>query len=314
MKISVVIPIYNESKNIPILFEQIQKALAGGYPDHEVIAINDGSRDDSWNMIRSCALKNQHIKGINFRYNSGQTAALSAGISTASGDIIVPIDSDLENDPADIPKLISKLGEGFDVVSGWRKDRWGGSALTRKLPSIIANWLISKVTELKLHDYGCTLKAYKREIIADVQLYGEMHRFIPAYAFWKGARVTEMPVNYRERIHGASNYGISRTFHVLLDLVFIKFLAKYMNRPIHFFGGIGFTSFLIGILAFGVAIVLKLFSIRDFVQTPLPVFSTLLIIIGVQMIVMGVLAEMIMRTYYESQKKMPYSIQERINF
>jgi dolichol-phosphate mannosyltransferase len=202
------------------------------------------------------------------------------------------------------------------VVSGWRKDRWNGGFVTRmkrRLPSACANWLISKITKVKLHDYGCIMKVYKADVLKGVALYGEMHRFIPAYAYWQGARVTEIPVNYQPRKFGVSNYGIGRTFRVLLDLVVIKFLSKYMNRPIHFFGGIGFISLTAGIVSGLLALILKIAHIRDFVQTPLPIFSALFIIVGVQLIAMGIIAEMVMRTYYESQGKKPYSISEVIN-
>ncbi len=313
MKISVVTPIYNEAKNIPILLKELSEVLAQMDNNYEIIAVNDGSTDDSFEILSKIAKDDTHIKVIDFRVNSGQTAAISAGIENAIGDLIIPIDSDLENDPKDIPKLISKINDGFDVVSGWRQDRWKGKFLTRKLPSICANWIISKITGLPLHDYGCILKAYKREVIEHTNLYGEMHRFIPAYAFWRGAKVTEVKVNQRQRIHGRSNYGFGRTFKVILDLVVIRFLDKYMNKPMHFFGGIGFMSLILGVIAGLSAIFLKIAHSRDFVETPLPTFSALLVIVGVQLIVMGIIAEILMRTYYESQGKKPYIIREKIN-
>lgn len=313
MKISVVTPIYNEAKNIPILFGEINQILIDMKVDYEIIAVDDGSKDDSFAVLKNLAQNDARIKVIRFAVNRGQTAALAAGIEHAIGDLIVPIDSDLENDPHDIPRLIAKLSEGYDVVSGWRKNRWRGNFLTRKLPSVIANLLISKITGVYLHDYGCILKVYKREVIESVQLYGEMHRFIPAYASWMGARVTELAVNQRQRIHGKSNYGFGRIFRVLLDLIVIKFLDSYMNKPMHFFGGLGFVSLLLG-LFFGItSIVLKIFHIRDFVTTPLPIFSALFIIVGVQMLAMGIIAEILMRTYYESQGKKVYSIKESCN-
>lgn len=312
MKISVVIPVYNEAPALPELFSRIASALSA--VSYEIIAVNDGSRDDSWDVLRKLAEKDPRVKAVNFGRNAGQTAALSAGIARATGDVVMPIDSDLENDPADMVRLLQKLEEGYDVVSGWRKDRWADSALSRRLPSHVANWLISKITGVHLHDYGCTLKAYRRDVLMGVQLYGEMHRFIPAYASWKGARVTEIPVSYVPRPYGVSNYGISRTFRVLLDLVLIKFLTKYMNRPIHFFGGIGFLSLLFGTLFALVAVGLKLAGLRSFVATPLPIFSALFVIVGVQLIAMGVVAEMVMRTYYESQGKTPYQVKETVNF
>ncbi len=313
MKLSVVVPIYNESGNLEKLFQELLSVLKSNNFDYEIIAINDGSSDNSAYILKNIAKNNRKIKIIDFNSNSGQTAAISAGIDYSSGDVVIPIDSDLENDPSDILRLVAKINEGYDVVSGWRQGRWRGSFLTRKIPSMSANFLISKITGIKLHDYGCTLKAYKRDAIVGVRLYGEMHRFIPAYASWKGARVAEIPVNYRSRIYGRSNYGISRTFNVILDLVVIRFLDKYMNRPIHFFGGIGFVSLFLGFLAGFGAIILKILDLRDFVETPLPIFSALFIIVGVQMIIMGVMAEILMRTYYESQNKRPYNIKEKIN-
>ena len=309
--LSVILPIYNEAPGIPELFKEIQEALAAF--DYEIIAVNDGSKDDSFEVLKAQAAKDERIKVINFRRNYGQTAAINAGIQFAKGDIVVLMDSDLENRPSDIPMLIDKLNEGYDVVSGWRKDRWKGEFLRRKLPSLLANKLISKVSGVKLHDYGCTLKAYRKEVISDVKLYGQMHRFIPVYSKWLGGKVTEVSVNYQARKYGNSNYGISRTFRVLLDLVLIKFLDKYMQRPIHFFGGLGFMSFLLGTLVFIWALYYKLTGLKDFVETPLPILTAMLFIIGVLMILMGVIAEMLMRTYYESQNKFPFSIKDKIN-
>lgn len=313
MKISVVTPVYNEAKNIPILVEELEEVLAKLTLHYEIIAVNDGSTDETEDVLKESAKKNPRIKVINFQVNKGQTSALSAGIDAADGDIIITLDSDLENDPKDIPALLEKINEGFDVVSGWRKDRWKGQFLSRKLPSVIANWFISKITGIRLHDYGCILKAYKAKVLENTNLYGEMHRFIPAYAYWRGARVTEIVVNQRKRIHGRSNYGMGRIFKVLLDLIVIKFLDRYMNRPMHFFGGIGFISLGLGIVAGLLSIFLKLAHSRDFVETPLPTFSALLLIIGVQLIVMGIIAEILMRTYYESQNKKPYIIKDKIN-
>lgn len=280
--------------------------------DYEIIAVNDGSTDDSFDILKDLS-SDHHVKVINFSLNYGQTAALLAGIDNAKGDIIISIDSDLENDANDIPKMIEKISEGYDVVSGWRRKRWKGKWITRKLPSICANWLISKITGLKLHDYGCILKAYKKESILGVKLYGEMHRFIASYALLSGAKITEVEVNYRSRLHGKSNYGLSRIFRVLLDLVVVKFLQKYMDKPMHFFGGIGFLTLFCGIIAGLGALALRLLGIVHLVETPLPTFSALLIIVGVQFILMGILAEMLMRIYYESQDKKPYRIREKIN-
>jgi len=312
MDLSIVLPVYNEEKNIDPLFEELEAVLSKLNKEFEVIAVNDGSRDDSLKRLKAHS-KKAHIKIINFSANAGQTAALMAGIDHAKGDIIITMDSDLENDPKDIPRLLKKMDEGYDVVSGWRRNRWKGKFFRRKLPSISANWLISIITGVKLHDYGCILKAYKRDTIEGVRLYGEMHRFVPAYASWHGAKVTEIEVNHRPRIHGKSNYGLGRIYRVLLDLLVFKFLHKYMDKPIHFFGGIGFVSFALGTLAGLSAVALKIFQLRDFVATPLPVFSALMLIVGVQLIVMGILAEMVMRVYYEGQSKKPYTIKEKVN-
>lgn len=311
MKISVITPIYNEEDNIKQLFNEIADAL-NGY-DYEIIGVNDGSNDKSGEILNKIAAGSPRIKAIHFAGNYGQTAAIVCGIEHATGNIIVPIDSDLENDPMDILKLIDKLNEGYDVVSGWRKDRWRNQRITRRIPSSIANKVISSVTGLKLNDYGCTLKVYKREVIENVPLYGEMHRFIPAYAHWKKAKVGEIEISFRPRKSGKSSYGMSRIFKVLLDLVVIKFLNKYMTRPMHFFGGAGFAVFFLGMLAGIASIALKVLGIRDFVSTPLPILTALLVMVGVQLVAMGVVAEMIMRTYFEARGKKPYHIKEKIN-
>lgn len=314
MKISIILPIKNEEKNIPLIYAEIMAFFAGRADEYEIICVNDGSTDDSFKALKKLALENNRLKIINFKYNFGQTAGLSAGIKEASGEIIIPLDADMQNDPKDLPLFIDKLNEGFDVVSGWRKNRWQGSFLSRKLPSILANKLISLITKTNLHDYGCTMKAYKREAIQSISLYGQMHRFIPAYIKWQGGKVAEVVVNDRPRKFGQTNYGMSRTFKVLLDLVVIKFLFRYMNRPMHFFGGVGFMSFAIGVFAGLLAVLLKAVHSRDFVETPLPIFSALFLIVGVQLVAMGIIAEMIMRTYYESQNKTPYIVKEKINF
>ena len=282
--------------------------------EFEVIAVDDGSGDRSLVKLKEFAKSHKELKIIAFRGNFGQTAALSAGIAAATGEVIIPIDSDLENDPRDITKILAKLDGGFDVVSGWRQGRWQGEALTRRWPSQIANSLISWLTGVYLHDYGCTLKAYRAELLRDVPLYGEMHRFIPALAKRRGARVTEVVVGYRSRKYGVSKYNLSRTYKVLLDLLVVKFLDRYMTKPIHFFGGLGFISLFLGSLSGLTAVFLKLAHARDFVSTPLPVFSALLLIVGVQLIALGILGEVLMRTYYESQNKKPYVIAEKLNF
>lgn len=312
-KISVITPIYNESKSLDILISELSGVLNNHF-EYEIIAVNDGSKDDSEKVLSDIASKNKRLKVINFSVNRGQSAALSAGIEKANGDIIVTIDSDLENDPKDILTLIKKMDQGFDVVSGWRFGRWKGSFLSRKLPSIMANSLISFITGVYLHDYGCTLKVYSRKVIDGIKIYGEMHRFIPAYASWNGALVTEEIITFRQRRFGKSNYGISRTFRVILDLVTIKYFIKYFNKPMHFFGGIGFISLGLGIFTGLFSIFLKIVHLRDFVATPLPIFSALLIIVGIQLVTMGIIAEILMRTYYESQGGRPYNIKSLINF
>ncbi len=309
--ISVILPVFNEEKSLDQLFKAIGTAMEGW--DYEIIAVNDCSTDNTWAELKRQAV-NPKIKAINFRRNFGQTAAINAGIQFAKGDILVLIDSDLENDPADIPKLIAKLDEGYDVVSGWRQKRWEGQFLTRKLPSLLANKLISSISGVPLHDYGCTLKAYRIDVIKDVRLYGQMHRFIPVFCKWQGGKVTEMPVSYHPRLYGKSNYGLFRIYKVMLDLVLIKFLDKYMQRPIHFFGGSGILSFLVMFLSAGLAFYFKITGQKDFIQTPLPTISAMFFIVGVLMILMGILAEMLMRTYYESQDKLPFTIKEKINF
>ncbi|MBT4516377.1 glycosyltransferase family 2 protein [bacterium] len=313
MKLSIVLPIYNEEGNIKILYHKLIEVLSKIDAEYEILCVNDGSSDKSLEILKSLSSQDRKVKVINFKNNFGQTAAMSAGIKLSKGDIIIPMDADLQNDPEDIPKFLEKIKEGFDVVSGWRKDRKDGLVL-RKIPSWIANWIIGKITGVKIHDYGCSMKAYKREVIKDVNLYGEMHRFIPAYASWQGAVVTEMVVKHHPRIHGQTKYGIGRTFKVILDLIVVKFLSVYMNRPIHFFGGLGFMSFTLGIITGLAAVLLRLFGIKYIIETPLPILSALLIIVGVQLVAMGILAEMIMRTYYESQHKEPYIIKDKINF
>ena len=312
MKISVIVPVFNECRALPTLFAELTEVCSALPYQYELIAVDDGSSDGSREELKKLA-KDKHVKVILFKANYGQTAAIQAGFNHATGDVLIPIDSDLENDPHDIPKLLEKFEEGYDVVSGWRKSRWSDKPLSRRLPSAVANWMIASLTHVPLHDFGCTLKAYRTDVIRNVRLYGEMHRFIPAYASWQGARVTEIPVRHRPRPYGKSHYGIWRTFRVLLDLLLVVFLYRYMNRPIHFFGGLGFISLFIGFLAGVVAIVFKLLSYKDFVATPLPVFSALFIIVGVQLIALGVVAEILMRVYYESQGKDTYLIATSIN-
>jgi glycosyltransferase involved in cell wall biosynthesis len=312
-KLSIILPVYNEVRSIPQLFDELTEVLSALPHEYEIIAVNDGSKDKSMAELSAYAKKDTHIKVIDFLVNSGQTSALRAGIEHATGDVFIPMDSDLENDPHDILKLLKKMEEGFDVVSGWRKERWEGSFFTRKVPSVTANFLISYITGVHLHDYGCTLKVYRAEVLQDVKLYGEMHRFIPAYASWRGATVSEVVVNHRPRKYGKSNYGIGRSFRVLLDLLLIRFLFQYMNKPIHFFGSVGLSALVLGGLAGLGAMYFKFVVGISFISTPLPVLTVLFIIVGVQFIGMGILAEILMRIYYESQGKTPHTIRKTIN-
>ena len=315
-KISIVIPIFNEAENIPQLIEQIEAAAKRHNFSYEIIAVDDGSTDQSGKILKESSNHNKNLKAIFLLRNYGQTAALSAGIANASGDIIIPIDADLENDPEDIPLLLEKLNQGYDIVSGWRKNRWKGQWLTRKLPSLIANKLISFVTGIRLHDYGCTLKAYRRESVEDIPLYGDMHRFVTAYAAWNGYKVAEIPVRYEPRKFGKSKYGIGRAWKVLLDLLVFKFLTDFGRRPIHLFGSVGFISILIGLLAGAFSVYFK-FSVihhKDFVETPLLVIMAMLVVVGIVLIMMGLLAEILIRTYFENQNRKSYKIKEKINF
>jgi glycosyltransferase involved in cell wall biosynthesis len=310
--VSVIAPVYNEERSIAALYDQIQHVLELEALRWELVLVNDGSNDGSPAELDRLALADPRVKVIHFRRNYGQTAAMMAGIDFASGDIIIPIDADLQNDPADIPRLLAKLREGYDVCSGWRKARKDES-LRRNLPSRIANAIISKVSGVRLHDYGCSLKAYRREMVKGVKLYGEMHRFIPIYASWHGARVTEIPVNHNPRVHGKSNYGLERIFKVLLDLLVVKFLFRYAQKPIYVFGGIGLISMaLSGVLAC-YAIFLKVFQNESFIRTPLPLLAVFTALTGVLCILMGLLAEILMRTWHESQDKTVYEVRETKN-
>ncbi len=310
--LSVIIPVYNEEDNVLPLYQAITDALATSHHTYEIIFINDGSTDKTEAGLNELAKKDKRVGAIHLKRNFGQTAAIMAGIDNAKGDIIIPMDGDLQNDPRDIPRLVEKLDQGYDVCSGWRKDR-KDNPLKRNLPSFIANMLISRISGVHLNDYGCTLKAYKREVIKDVKLYGEMHRFIPIYATWQGAKVTEIPVSHHARKYGKSKYGLERTIKVVLDLMVVKFLAKYAQKPIYVFGSFGLFNLLIAFLAIAWAFYLKFFGDKSFVQTPLPLIFVMAAITGFMCILMGLLAEMIMRTYYESQDKPVYLIRESYN-
>jgi dolichol-phosphate mannosyltransferase len=295
------------------LCQRLLAVLDGIGSRFEVILVNDGSADRSLDILREEAKKRREIKVIALKRNSGQTAALMCGIDHATGDVIIPIDADLQNDPADIPLLLAQIDDGYDVVSGWRKDR-KDAKLRRNLPSRIANHIISVVSGVSLHDYGCTLKAYRRDVLDGVKLYGEMHRFIPIYATWMGAKVTEVPVGHSPRAHGSSNYGMERILKVVLDLIVVKFLDRYFMKPIYVFGGFGILCLLISGLALAWALILKYAEGVSLIQTPLPLLSVMTFITGFMCILMGLLSEMLMRTYFESQQKTPYAVRERLNF
>src|SRR5205809_5084351 len=314
--VSVFLPVFNEEPNLRPLHEKLNAALAQLGRSAEIIYVDDGSSDGSLNVLREIAAHDSRVRVIAFRRNYGQTPAMAAGIHAARGRVLIPMDADLQNDPADIIRLLDKLDEGYDVVSGWRKNRQD-TLITRKIPSQMANWLISKIGGVPLHDYGCSLKAYRRESLADVQLYGEMHRFIPIYASWSGARVTEIPVEHHARTMGKSKYGLSRTIKVIFDLMTIKFMASYQTKPLYMFGFAGLITFVISFLCAVFAFVMKFANWphhADFVQTPLPVLTMVLLVLGVQFFLMGLLAEMLVRTYHESQAKSIYAVRERINF
>ncbi len=307
-ELSIVVPVLDEQDNLAPLYEQIIQALTGGLT-FEILFVDDGSSDGSFEVLRQLHNSDTRIRVIRFRKNFGQTAALGAGFAHARGDIIVALDADLQNDPADIPKMIQRLNEGFDVVSGWRKKRYD-STLTRLLPSKAANWLISRITGVKLHDYGCTLKAYRKEVLAETKLYGEMHRFIPALASWNGAKVTEMVVNHRPRTSGLAKYGLGRTWKVVLDLITVSFLGSFSTKPIYVFGSLGLFSAVASIILGLTVIYNKVNSGTDMSGNPLLILTAVLIIATIQFILMGLLAELLVRTYHESQNRPTYVIRE----
>lgn len=309
---SIVVPIYNEQDNIDALYRAIRDALATAGPVYEVIMVDDGSTDASFAELQRLAAGDERLKVIRLRRNFGQTAAMSAGFDAASGAVIIPMDGDLQNDPADIPRLLEKLSEGYDVVSGWRSDR-KDTFITRKIPSLLANALISYLTGVHLHDYGCTLKAYRREVLDGINLYGEMHRFVPALASQVGAKVAELPVNHRPRLHGQSKYGISRTLRVILDLMTVKFLLAYSTKPIQLFGKWGVYTLLAGFGSGAATVYMKIFEQFSMNRNPLLILTAFLIFMGIQFIVLGLLGELNARTYYEAQGKPIYVVRERLN-
>jgi glycosyltransferase involved in cell wall biosynthesis len=311
--ISVFLPVFDEEQNLRPLHAKLDDALRQLGRPAEIVYVDDGSSDDSLAILRELAQADSRVRVVALRRNYGQTAAMAAGIDAARGRVLIPMDADMQNDPADIARLLAKLDEGYDVVSGWRKNRQD-KLITRKIPSMLANRLISWIGGVPLHDYGCSLKAYRRESLEDVRLYGEMHRFIPIYASWAGARVTEIPVEHHARTMGKSKYGLSRTIKVVFDLMTVKFMASYQTKPLYVFGTCGIVAFVISLLAGLLAVYWKLIHRADFVQTPLPVLAVVMFAVGVQFFLMGLLAEMLVRTYHESQAKPIYAVREKIGF
>lgn len=310
--LSVVIPIRDEEESIPALYTRLTAELDALGQGYELIAVDDGSRDRSFALLRELALADRRLRVVRFRRNFGQTAAFSAGFERARGAVIVTIDADLQNDPADIRALLAKMDEGYDVVSGWRERR-RDPFLKRRLPSMLANGLISRVTGVPLHDYGCSLKAYRAEVLRGIRLYGELHRFIPAIASWQGVAVAEIPVAHQARQFGRSKYGISRTTRVLLDLLTVRFLLSYGTRPMQIFGLLGLLAVLLGVLTAGYLTALKLFEGAAIANRPLLLLAVLLIVLGVQFISLGLIGELVVRTYYETQAKPIYAVREELN-
>ncbi len=310
VRLSVIVPAFNEEKNVPRMVEEITAAVDRLKITYEIIFIDDGSKDGTFAALKEARKNHPRIKVIRFRKNFGQTAALSAGFDYARGEIILTIDADLENDPDDIGLLLDKIEEGYDLVSGWRKDRWKKHFFSRRLPSLMANWLISHITKVRLRDYGCTLKAFRSDVIKSIKLYGEMHRFIPAIAATIGVNIAEVPVNFRPRVHGQSKYGFSRSIRVFLDLLTVKFLLSYSTRPLQIFGLLGLAS---GGFGGVLAVILsyeRLFLRQSISNRPLLLLAVLLILIGIQFITMGLLGEIMVRTYHEAVEKRIYVVRD----
>jgi glycosyltransferase involved in cell wall biosynthesis len=309
LQVSVVVPVYNEVESVPYLLEAIAQVLRTEGLAYEIVAVDDGSADGTTALLKQLAQDRSDLRAVLLRRNYGQTAAMAAGFHHAQAPVIVTLDGDLQNDPADIPNLLAKLEEGYDLVSGWRKNRQD-AALTRLLPSKLANGLISKVTGVALHDYGCSLKAYRAELLADMNLYGELHRFLPALAFIEGAKIAELPVNHHARRFGSSKYGLSRTFRVLMDLMTIYFMKRFLTRPMHAFGWFGLISTVVG-LGLGLHLTyLKLFLGESIGHRPLLSLAVLLVLGGLQLFCFGLVAELLMRTYHESQGRQIYRVRE----
>ena len=313
MNLSLIIPVYNEQENLPMLFDAIYQTMKPLHETWEVILVDDGSRDNSLSVLEKHAEKDpEHVRVISFRRNFGQTPAIAAGLDYSQGDIIVLLDADLQNDPRDIPMLLEKLDEGYDLVSGWRKQR-KDNVLTRNFPSMLANKLISWVTGVELHDYGCTLKAYRRPVLEGFRLYGEMHRFIPVFANSVGARITEVVVNHRPRRFGKTKYGLERTAKVILDLFTVKFLVSYSSKPIYLFGGTGGLLMILSAVIMIYLFIRRIFFLVGVTGSPLFQTSVMFFILGFQSMLMGLIAELLVRTYHESQRKPTYTVRTRIN-
>ena len=312
VEISVIIPFFNEVDNIEPLFTKVMLELDLLSRSYEVLLVDDGSSDGTAKVLMAMAESDKRVKAIIFRRNFGQTAALMAGIDHASGNVLIAMDGDGQNDPSDISSLLAEIDVGYDVVSGWRKNR-KDATISRVIPSRVANWIASRISGVYLKDYGCTLKAYRRDVLKNVRIYGEMHRFIPIYAKWEGARVTEIPVKHHGRSAGKSKYGISRVVKVVLDLIMITFLSRYASRPSYLFGTFGLFNLALALLAGLYTIWLKVFDGKSFIETPMPLLVVFLMTIGFMSVLFGLLAEMVMRTYYEAQDKAAYSIKEKIN-
>jgi glycosyltransferase involved in cell wall biosynthesis len=312
LRLSVIVPAFNEEKNVPRMVEEISAAVDRLKIEYEVIFIDDGSRDGTFEALKEARRTHPRVKVIRFRKNFGQTAALAAGFDYACGEVIVTIDADLENDPNDIGPLLAKIEEGYDLVSGWRKDRWKKHFFSRRLPSLTANWLISRITKVRLRDYGCTLKAFRREVVKNIKLYGEMHRFIPAIAATIGVNIAELPVNFRPRIHGQSKYGFSRSIRVFLDLLTVKFLLSYSTRPLQIFGLLGLLSGGFGGVLAAILSYQRLFQQQSISNRPLLLLAILLMLIGVQFITMGLLGEIMVRTYHEAVEKRIYVVRDML--
>lgn len=308
LDLSIVVPIHNEYESLPHLVDAITAAVKPIQGSYEIICVDDGSTDGSSDLLKQLAKTSTHLRAVILRRNYGQTAAMAAGFSHARGAAIVSLDGDLQNDPADIPILLAKLNEGYDLVSGWRKNRQD-AALTRLLPSRIANWLIGRVTGVKLHDYGCSLKAYRAEVLADMNLYGELHRFLPALAFIEGARITELPVRHHARRYGKSKYGLGRTFRVVMDLLTVWFMRKFLTKPMHVFGLFGLIALFLGFVTGSYLTFIKVFFAAS-INRPLLILCVVLLLSGVQLFSFGLLAELLMRTYHESQGRPIYRVRE----